>query len=216
MNRIPLLACLLLSLLLTACGDGLEAVEETDALGFRNEFKIDPETGLKQGEYRQYDPQGRLLSTEFYLDDQLQGERTIYHPNGQPDVIEHYERNEFVGTYQHYDSLGTLRLEGSYLEGAMNKAWTRYYANGSIRSSVTFVDNEENGPFREWYDNGNPRMSGNHLDGDNIHGTLHRYDSISGTLNRVLACEYGRCRTTWTPDSTHTPPPGADMTRPAR
>ncbi|MEO0732191.1 MAG: hypothetical protein AAFZ52_05115 [Bacteroidota bacterium] len=216
MYRILLSFVLPLSVLLTGCGDGLEPIEETDALGFRNEFRIDPETGLKQGGLRQYDPQGRLLSEEFYVNGQLHGPRTIYHSNGQEDVTENYDMGEFAGDYRHYDSLGTLRLEGQYIDGAMNKAWTNYYANGRIRSAVTFVDNAENGPFREWYDNGSPRMSGNYLDGDNIEGILHRYDSVTGELNRILECDFGRCHTVWTPDSTQAPSPGVDMTPPAR
>jgi len=200
------------ALLFTACGDGLEAVEEMDALGYRTEYRMDPETGLKQGPLRQYLPSGQLYTEENYVDDVLDGPRIIYHENGQIDVSENYAMGEFAGEYLTYDSLGNVLLSGQYIAGAMNKAWFSYYPNGVVKRVATFVDNAENGPFREWYENGQPKMSGTFKDGDNIFGTLHRYDS-TGHLERILDCS-PRCHTFWTPDSTSTPPAGADMTMP--
>lgn len=199
---------------LTACGDGLEQAEETDALGYRTEYRVDPETGLKQGTLKQYGPAGNLISEENYIDGQLDGERTLYHENGQPDIVEHYVMGEFEGEYLTYDSTGTLISQGQYIDGAMNKAWFFYYPNGAIRRSVNFENNEENGPFRDWYANGQPKASGTLIEGDYEHGILHKYDE-NGELERVMNCDRARCKTSWTRDSTHTPPPGVDMTKPS-
>lgn len=198
---------------LSACNDGLESAEETDALGYRTEYRVDSETGVKQGVLRQYGPAGNLISEENYVDGQLDGERILYHENGQPDIIEHYVMGDFEGEYLTYDSLGTLSSRGQYTDGAMNKAWFFYYPNGEIRRSVNFEDNEENGPFRDWYANGQPKASGTLIEGDYEHGILHKYDE-SGQLERVMNCDRARCKTSWTRDSTHTPPPGVDMTKP--
>lgn len=199
---------------LFACGDGLETIEETDALGIRTEYRIDPETGLKQGPMRQYSPQGQLLSEEYYVAGELHGERVLLHENGQKIVVENYENGNFAGPYSTYDSLGNLRISGHYIDGAMNRAWYVYYPDGGVKEVVTFVNNEENGPFREWHENGQPKASGTYMNGDDEQGVLRLYNE-AGELFRVMNCDHGVCSTFWTPDSTATAPPGVDMTRPA-
>ncbi len=209
-----LLPILTLSLLfLYACGDGLEQKEETDALGFRLEYKVDPETKLKEGALRQFDPQGKLTMEENYLEGKLEGARKIYTPEGVLIVEEHYNAGEFDGDYITYDSTGTISGKGQYLEGAMNRAWYQFYPNGNVKEVVTFVDNNENGPFREWYENGKPKASGEYLNGDKEHGILHLY-AETGQLERVMNCDMGACMTFWTPDSTGVAPIGVDMTMP--
>jgi len=209
--RLPLLP--LLCSLLFACGDGLEQREETDALGHRLVWKVDPETELRQGLAQEFDARGRLLTEEFYRDGNLHGERKLFLPDGQVEVLENYVDGRFEGDYLNYDSLGRVSLKGQYVEGAMNKAWYLYYPNGKVREVVTFVDNEENGPFREWYPDGKPKASGEYREGDNEDGLLHLYAETGG-LERVLRCSMKLCNTVWTPDSTGVAPKGADMTMP--
>ena len=201
------------SLLLYACGDGLVLKEETDGEGYRVEYRQDPETGLKQGTAREYDPEGKLTTEEFYLDGELHGNRLLYAPNGQVVVKENYDNGKFQGEYLNYDQEGNLTIRGQYVDGAMADEWTSYYPDGSISEVVTFADNAENGPFREWYANGNPKASGGYLRGDNEHGTLHLF-AESGGLERVMECDQGICSTVWTTDSTAAAPAGPDMTRP--
>lgn len=200
-------------LILYACGDGLELREETDALGFRTEFRVDPETKLKEGPLRQYDPKGRLTMEEHYLEGKLDGVRKIYTPEGVLIVEENYKADAFEGDYITYDSTGVISGKGQYSDGAMNRAWYLFYPNGNVKEVVTFVDNNENGPFREWYENGKPKASGEYLDGDQEHGVLHLY-AENGELERVMNCDLGLCMTFWTPDSTGAAPAGADMTMP--
>lgn len=209
-----LLPILTLSILfLYACGDGLETKEETDALGYRTEYKVDPETKLKEGPLRQYDPQGRIAVEENYLNGKLEGIRRIYNPEGKVIVEENYKADNFEGNYISYDSNGGISEKGQYIDGAMNKAWYLFYPNGKVKEVVTFVDNEENGPFREWYENGRPKASGEYLNGDKEHGKLYLYTE-AGELERAMNCNLGECYTFWTPDSTGVAPKGVDMTMP--
>ncbi|TXF91365.1 toxin-antitoxin system YwqK family antitoxin [Neolewinella aurantiaca] len=208
---VPIFA--LLALFFYACGDGLEQKEETDALGFRVEYKVDPETGLKEGALRRYDPQGNLAIEENYLEGKLEGKRKVFTPEGKVIVEENYKADEFDGDYITYDSTGVISGKGQYIDGAMNRAWYRFYPNGKVQEVVTFVDNAENGPFREWYQNGQPKASGAYLNGDKEHGKLHLYTE-AGQLERVMNCEVGVCNTIWSPDSTFVAPEGVDMTMP--
>lgn len=196
-----------------ACSPAYENKEETDALGYRTVWLEDPETGLRQGETKEYDPQGNLLAEALYVDGVLDGKRIIYYPNGTVQREESYRAGAYEGAYVAYDSSGAVAFRGQYVDGAMNKAWSYFYPNGALKEVVTFVDNEENGPFREWYPNGKPKASGSYLDGDDEDGVLHLY-AESGELERVMNCEAGICATAWTPDSTAAAPPGPDMTLP--
>lgn len=213
MHRFSLLLALF-CLGLFACGDGLEPMEETDALGFRSAWTVHPETKLKEGELKEYDPRGKLMAEAFYREGELDGQRRVYWPNGQLRVLENYAAGEFAGDYFTYDSLGVLVSKGQYIDGAMNKAWYLYYPDGKVKEVVTFVDNEENGPFREWYPDGKPKASGNYRDGDNEDGLLHLYAETGG-LERVMRCSLKMCNTIWTPDSTALAPEAIDMTMPA-
>jgi len=200
-------------LLLPACGDGLEQIDETDDQGYRVTYGIDPETKLKQGPAREYDPEGTLTTEENYLDGKLDGERKLYGPDGKLIVLENYKADRFEGEYLNFDSLGNVVLRGNYIGGAMNKEWYQYYADGGVKEVVTFVDNEENGPFREWHQNGNPKASGAYRNGDNEDGVLHLYTE-TGELERVMQCSLKMCMTFWTPDSNGVAPAGVDMSRP--
>lgn len=203
-----------LLLALTACGNRLDTVTESDETGAYREFQVDPETGLKQGTLRDYTKDGVLIAEENYLDGKLQGERLIYSPTGKVVVRENYVADRFEGTYTSYDSLGNKSLEGEYIDGAMNGYWYGFYPNGQLKEQVMFKNNAEEGPFREWYGDGTPKASGQYAGGDEEQGTLHLY-AEDGTLARILDCDRGRCNTVWTPDSTATPVAGPAMDLPA-
>lgn len=204
---------LLLSLILASCGDNLEQREETDALGFRKVFFVDPETGEKEGVFQEFGPNGKLTYEEFYQGGKLEGKRQVFAENGQVIVEENYVDDRFEGAYLNYDSLGNLTMKGQYINGAMNKAWFQYYPDGGVKESVTFVENATVGPFREWYENGKPKASGVYAPASKEDGTLHLYLETGG-LERVMQCSIGVCTTIWTPDSTAQAPAGVDMTRP--
>ncbi|NJC25460.1 toxin-antitoxin system YwqK family antitoxin [Neolewinella antarctica] len=211
MHRIA--GLLLFSTFLFVSCDGLEPVVETDEDGTRHEFTVDPKTKLRQGELREYFPDGELMAEANYRDGELQGQRKLYDEAGNPVVLENYDQGILSGAYTSYVGDGKPSLRGTYVDGAMNGIWTGYYPDGKIREVVNFNDNHENGPFREWYPDGQPKASGNYRDGDNEDGILHLY-AEDGALEKVMSCDLGACRTIWTADSTTAAPPGVDMQLP--
>lgn len=218
-----------LLLFFLACGDGLEILETTNHLGYKSVFKVDPESGLKLGEYRQYDEAGNLLELAHYHQDVLVGQRILFSPAGDTLVVEHYLEQDFkvakdnqeshtptpestfAGEYRTFYETGNLiKQRGQYVAGAMNGEWKKYYQNGQLAETVTFVDNLENGPFKEWHENGNLKATGNYLNGDQEHGELRLYDE-SGTLEKIMSCNGGICQTTWRiTDETPAPAPSTD------
>lgn len=211
--RRSILLFILVNSLFFACGDGLEHREDIDDQGYKVSYKVDPETGLKQGMASEYDPEGRLTTEENYVDGKLEGERRLYDPQGNLVVLENYLADRFEGEYLNYDTLGNIVLRGNYIDGAMNQNWYQYYPSGGVMEVVTFVDNKENGPFREWYEDGTPKASGTYRDGDNEDGLLHLYTE-TGELERVMQCSLKLCQTFWTPDSSGVAPAEVDMSRP--
>lgn len=189
--------------------------EESDDLGFRKEFTVDPATGLKEGVLREYDPQGNLVVEERYLAGKLDGVRKVYGENGKVLAEESYVRGEYEGLYRSFDPAGNLTMQGYYTDGAMNGKWLSYHPNGSVKMEFTFINNESDGPVRQWYPDGTPELSGFYAPGGDFTGDLIRYDSV-GQLERILRCHPDRgCRTYWTPDSTAVMPlEEVDMTIP--
>ena len=212
--RTPLFLPLVSVLLLFACTPNQR--EETDADGFRTVYTVDPETGEMDGRYTQYAPDGSLYLEENYVAGVLQGERTIYQPNGRPALVETYVDGEFEGPYTSYDSLGNLAFRGDYIDGKMAGVWTYYYDNGLPREAVTFADNKENGPFREWNYDGNPAAAGSYKGGDKEDGLLWLFLEATTELDRVLRCDTGICQTVWTPDSLSPAPTPPNMELPLR
>ena len=211
MFRLPLLVIAVF--VLAGCSN-LEQREETDDMGYRSVYSVDPETGLKQGLYKEYNSEGDLILEEHYVDDVLEGEKSMYNPDGSIAVREHHAGGVFDGPYASYDEKGRIRLSGNYRVGEATGVWYGYYPDGSVKEEVNFEANVEQGPFREWYGDGSPKASGSYIDGDKEHGTLHLYTE-SGELERVMNCDRGRCQTFWTPDSTGVAPAVVDMTLPA-
>lgn len=210
---------------LASCS-GLEDQVTTDDLGFKQVYTIDPETGRKQGEYREYNPDDQLVELAHYHQDVLVGQRLLYGPAGDVQVREEYLNQDFKvakdmedsqlpsavfsGAYEvFYDTENRIKIRGQYIDGAMNGEWLKYYENGQSSENVTFVDNQENGPFKEWHENGKLKATGHYLNGDQEHGEIRLFDE-SGTLERILQCNTGRCQTSWrVTDGTPAPAPVA-------
>ena len=210
--RYPL--ALLFLVLLCTCGRALDERSETDDLGYRTEYRTDPETGEREGIAKRYDPRGKLVSEENYVQGKLAGMRTAYYPDGKPEIVENYRAGQFQGEYTTYDSLGNVRLRGQYIDGSMGGMWTRYWPDGEVREEVAFADNRENGPFREWYANGQPSAAGTYQNGKE-QGTLFVFDEQSGELTAVRDCQAGVCTTQWRrEDDTPAPATAPDMARP--
>ncbi len=157
--------------------------------------------GEKNGQYLLMTPDEDTLEKSYYVNDLLQGTRTIYTDSGTVEMVELYEKGKLQGDYKGYYPSGTLKYKGKYNSGEMKGVWTFYYETGDIKEKVTYDQNEENGPFSEYDESGTLRAKGKYLNGDNENGLLYLYDD-KGAPARVMDCDMGVCITQWTPDST--------------
>ncbi len=195
MVKHPLILALLFGLL--ACNSSVETVSITDENGDLLEYNRRKSDFAKHGEYLRKNEQGQLLEKASFHNDTLHGERILYFSNGQPEIIERYEKGVFVGTYQLYHESGQLKQQGEYIGGSMEGEWKSWYETGQLREVVLFKENEENGPFVEYHKNGKLKAEGQYLNGDFEHGLLKLYDE-SGELVKKMDCVKGVCRTIWT------------------
>jgi antitoxin component YwqK of YwqJK toxin-antitoxin module len=159
------------------------------------EYEIVRETGKKHGEYRKFSS-ARLIETAHFVNDTLDGLRTIFDREGNKEIEETYVMGIYQGPYLTFYPNGQVKLDGSYLDGTMHGIWKKHYESGKLMERVTMHDNQENGPFVEYWENGNLKAEGTYLDGDNEDGELKLYDE-RGELEKTMNCERGICHTTW-------------------
>jgi antitoxin component YwqK of YwqJK toxin-antitoxin module len=177
-----------------------ETIEELDLQGNIEKFERRKSDFAKHGLYQRFSQEGQLLEEAHYQDNQLQGERTYYYPDGAVESTEVYENGVLHGKYKKFKEDGTLYIEQEFVNGSMEGWSIRYYPNGKIEEKVFIKDNSEDGPFYEYWENGNMKAEGTY--NTNIEGTaleqgeLKEYDE-SGTLIRTADCVDGRCTTTW-------------------
>ncbi len=182
------------------CSNNLETIEEYDELGYTERYQRNKETLVKEGAFRRYNPEGQLVELATYRSDTLVGQRILFTDQGDTLIVENYRGGVFEGPYRKYfEDLPQVQQKGQFTDGRMEGTWTSYYSNGELRERVAFANNQEEGPFREWHDNGKLKAEGTYRNGDNEDGELRLYDE-NGNLERIMQCDMGVCRTTWTPE----------------
>ena len=189
--------------LLAACSK-VEKVEVRNEAGLITErYYRNKADSTRQGKYEYYDDDGKLIETAFYANDQLQGTRTLYFPNGEKQYEEERVAGKFEGAYRAYYPDGTLEQEGQYANDEGTGQWTGYYPSGAKKEEFTMVNSIAEGPFREWHPNGALKAEGQYVGGNKEQGELLMYDE-RGELERRMYCEAGICRTMWLRDQTAT------------
>ena len=177
-----------------ACSS-LETIDQKEEFG-RVKYTQDKKTKLKEGRLIRYDESGNKIEEAFYKNDQLQGQRSLFSPEGYLEVTENYVNGIFSGTYTAFFESGQVMTTGDYVNGTMEGSWKSYYKDGTLKEIVQFSNNEENGPFQEFHPNGKLKAEGTYLDGDQEDGPLKLYDE-TGTLVTEMNCVKGRCATVW-------------------
>jgi antitoxin component YwqK of YwqJK toxin-antitoxin module len=190
----PVLLNLLL-LLFIACSSHQVVQVKDDQGNIIEEYEIIRNSGKKQGGYSKF-AGDRIIETATYVNDTLDGKRTIFDRDGNKEIEETYVMGTYEGPYLTFYPNGQVKIDGSYQEGTMQGIWKKYYESGKLMEKVTMRDNQENGPFVEYWENGKLKAEGTYLDGDNEDGELKLYDE-DGELEKIMECERGMCHTTW-------------------
>ncbi len=188
-KQLPLIVSILVLLLLFGCKNEIEVIEEKDEAGnviVSYERRI--ADFAKHGYYKAFHSDGEIFEESTYVDNHMEGLRTLYHKNGKKQAEEFYKKGKLEGDFKGYYASGVIQREGVYSNHAMKGEWKFYYGSGKLKEVVTFDNNEEQGPFKEYYENGNLKAEGFYQDGDNEAGPLKLYDEM-GKLKERLNCK---------------------------
>ena len=177
--------------------EATEAVEAEDVDGNIEYYFRRTSDFAKNGQYRKYNPNKKLIQEAFYVNDTLHLYRIFYYEaTGDTQIVETLDMGDYDGPFKSYYENGQLELLGNYINNVASGEWKKYYDTGELMEVVMFANNKENGPFTEYYRNGNIKTEGNYNDGDNEHGELKMYNE-DGVLIRIMDCKNGICKTTW-------------------
>lgn len=91
-----------------------------------------------QGVFRQYHPNGRLMSEGFRNNGKPEGPFRNWHPDGRLRDTAFYANGRRNGVYRRWYPNGTLQLSGSYFEDLPVGLWRGCYADGRIASEAEY------------------------------------------------------------------------------
>ena len=185
------------SLIFGACMSETETIEVKNEAGqVVEKYERKKSNFAKHGLYQMFDDAGNLIESAHYVNDTLDGKRTLFFENGKPQYIENWVHGKFEGEYKSFYESGQLKMLANYHDNMMQGESKVYYKNGTLKEVVHFVNNEENGPFVEYHENGKLAAEGSYLEGDHEHGELKLYND-GGILVKIMDCDRGICHTRW-------------------
>jgi antitoxin component YwqK of YwqJK toxin-antitoxin module len=91
--------------------------------------------GKQQGEHQEFNPFGTLISSAYYLDDELNGYTTYYEANGKKASEELYRTGWLIKATQ-FDSTGNVLAESNLQKG--NGELVYRHPNGNIYTKSNY------------------------------------------------------------------------------
>ena len=114
--------------------------------------------GEKEGEYRAYYPNGKLMEISQYRNGEKSGPSKIYYGNGDLKTDCFYLSGKLYGDYKEYYEGGQLKTEARYQDGEkLIGKKTEYHPNGIIKfeCNYTYLGGYPDGPERYFDSEGN-------------------------------------------------------------
>ncbi len=109
--------------------------------------------GQKQGIWKKYQDNGKLLYEGTFLNDKPVGLFKRYHKNGVVKAILKYDIYSDSASAQLFDTRSKLIAEGKYL-GKMKIGQWQYFKSGLLVSEENFVNGKKEGVSKTYYPNG--------------------------------------------------------------
>ena len=111
------------------------------------------------------------------------------YPNGQPQVVQYFDKqDQCVKEIEYYDS-GQVKMEGGMKDGKMEGEWTAYFIDGRVQSHGFFEGGERTGAAQVFHSNGNKCEEGFYKKGKHC-GKWKFYDEQGNLLKEV---DFGEC-----------------------
>lgn len=175
-------------------------------------------SGLKQGEWLEFWPNGIVKTEKNYRDDLLHGYYKEYDDRGRLTVTLLYDNGKVTGTeidnsaeidiQNRYDDAGRLIYSGPFREGVPVGIHREYNADGIIKGSKIYNDNgvvisegivdaegNRNGPWKDFSPGGVLVAEGNYT--ANRRTGAWKFYNAAGRLEQAGAYSNGRIDGTW-------------------
>ena len=108
-------------------------------------FKGNFKNGYADGVSTWYYPNGKVLSSGFYVNDEKNNKWTWYSENGSIQKEINYLNGLEDGEYKVYYDNGKISYEANYFGGRIQGVTKNYFSNGAISIESNFVDDEKHG-----------------------------------------------------------------------
>ncbi len=181
-----------------SCDDAGHIMEYSEDGSLYRDYYVDDDS-LNHGKYLvYYEGKNEVFEEANYVHGVLEGKRTLYFENGNPEIEETYKNDKMVDTLKVYYPNGTIQRKMSYVDGVLSGSVLSYFKTGTLKEFATVEDNLENGPFKEYHPNGKLKWEGQFLNGDKEFGELTNYDSTGLMIRKMWCDSQAVCKTTWT------------------
>ncbi len=121
------------------------------------------EAGNKNGSWKDYSEDGRILAEGQYSDNKRSGNWKFYGKSGNTEQTGNFLNGRINGLWRWYYPDGKILREEEYFQGKRDGVYTEYSEEGNIIAQGEYVDGERNG---EWiFKNGDISEQGNYLMG---------------------------------------------------
>lgn len=112
--------------------------------------------GQSEGEWDYYDELGRLTEKYYYLDDEINGYKEDFLPNGQKTTEQKYHRG-WLEKMTQFDKTGKVMAVDSFPK-ATGK-YTMIYPGGQLMVQANYVNGDFDGPYKTYYFDGSLESS---------------------------------------------------------
>ncbi|MEZ4827026.1 MAG: hypothetical protein R3C61_12225 [Bacteroidia bacterium] len=182
MNRLFLAILLLLPLLLSCEKEGNMCVGNFPDGTIMYEVPCDQWSGKYQGEMREYDNEGNLRITRFFVDNYEEDTTRFYTPTGFVWKKIPMKNGKAEGMLSEYRTDGTLYRTLNFENGLAHGAYRVYYPDGmQVLESSMYSEGRLNGPFIRNYPDGTPALTGEYMVGYKM-GKWIRYRPEGGQV----------------------------------
>lgn len=133
-------------LLLFSCG----LIAQTDTV-----FNQTDANNRKQGYWKKYYPNGKLMYKGFFKDDKPTGEMRRYFESGSLKALMKYDLKGENAVAEIFYEDGSLAATGKYAGSQKDSIWTYYsYYNRNVSAIESYLKGKRNGTFISYYNNG--------------------------------------------------------------
>ena len=156
--------------------------------------------GLRQGNFFNYQKNGKLYWIDFYTADKEMGTQEFYE-NGllEKNSTYSYEYSKHDGhdlkktvetEYYEDGSLKIQRIIQELKDDIEKEDFKEYYHNGFLKTESIIIDLDKNGIFREFYENGNTKYEGIFKDDEPI--DKQYYYNLKGEVTKIETWKEGK------------------------